>query len=450
MQAPVDNIPEHVARAIVDHLGSKGLPPDPRSATLYSVGLDDEISTLKNQFLGVNGAIGSAPVPGFSVPTTYSYLISARNGEGKTHFVYTLLAESYRLGYVGSYVELDATNAPLSDDFLLYKAVVGSVRVSDGSTVNMNKKGLDAVLQAWVEEKLSALKGQGIDAEAELEALVNDLDIETPRIDYRRGIKEYLKRLVRGDRDGAELVYGWLAGQLGPPKLVDGTAFAKLDSHAGDQYIACVSRVLRALGFTGFLLVFDEAETAVLPTREALERGGSRKKALSALFNFLKLIRQPQNLGIDHSLVIYCTTDAVDSLDLHPALRTAFLEPRSVFSSKNPSGSIVDLAGKLDGSGADSLYLQLATKLARLYVMGYESSKGVKESDLEQVCQYLATVAGHRVEATGRMRLFVRAAVSAFHTRADGEHLDEEAVRNIMDRTSQARHDDSEGGGLAL
>lgn len=443
----VEEVPQPVAEEIIRKLGGQGLPPSPNAVPYYSVGIDEELETFEQEYLGEEGAIGGPPIPGFYSARTYPFLVSARNGEGKTHFVYALLKRAYELGYVGVYVELDATNRPLDDEFLIYKAVVSNVWLPENGAVNYRKSGLDKLLQKWVEDQWEMLDDRGVDPSEELLSMIEGLEFDTPRVEFRRAVKAYLREVVNENPDRAERIYGWLAGQMDPPQW-DGASFSKLDAKSGDQYIASVTTVIRALGYQGTILVFDEAEAAVVPSEEKLERSSTRKKALAALFNFLNLIRQPQNIGIEHSLVLYCTTDAIEGITLHPALATAFLDPKSVFSAQNPTGSFIDLGAKLTGPESESMFQELGRKLASIYWTARRAPDDVDKERLDQVADLAARAIVERTDVSGNLRRFVRGVIQVFNeTRAKGT-LSKRDVEDIIQGASAAPYEDPGEGTL--
>ena len=435
------------AKAIIDQLGQKGLPPDPSSIRRYSVGIEGDMSAFDREYLGEDGGLGGPPIPGMNIPRVYSFLISARNGEGKTHYVYALLDRAYQQHYVGSYVELDASSTPLSNDFAIYQAVVDGVRAPEGGTVNMAKRGLDRVLQAWLNARRSEIDADHPSPREALLSQIDSLEFDTPVVEYKRAVREYLKRVAVGKQDEADSIYAWLAGQApAPPKLDAGPAFSKLDKTKGATYIACVTQILRGLGYQGTLLVFDEAEAAVLPTKDQLAKKGSRKKALEALFNFLKLVRQPANLGANYCMVLYCTTDAIEGMELHPALRTAFLEPKTFFSERTPSGSFIDLAGKYNGPEATKLLRDLAERIADLYQIAYGRPQALDDAEAKRIAREAADEVIARPELSGRMRVLVRTTVQLLHERGAGKDVDHAAIQQAVGSATPAPYlDPSEG-----
>jgi hypothetical protein len=446
MADPAD-LPRPIARDVIKGLGQKGLPPSPNLVPYYSVGIEEELDTLEAEYLGEEGSIGRPPDPRFHSPRTYSFLISAHNGEGKTHFVYALLDRAYQLGYVASYVELDATNRPLNEDFEIYKAIIQNVWLPDDGAVNPQAKGLDKLLKKWVDDQRELLEQRGQGGDEELLSVIESLEIDTPRVDFRRAIKAYLRELAKRNEDRAEQIYGWLKGEMDPPDW-EGHSFPKLDPKSGDLYIASVTTVIRALGYQGTLLVFDEAEAGVMPSEENLQTASTKKKALDALFNFLKLVRQPENLGIEHAAVLYCTTDAIEAVELHPALRTAFLDPKIEFGPSNPDGSFIDLSRRLSGPGAQPLFEELARKLADIYLKAYGSTKDIDQEELYSVGDWAAEAIVQRAESSGNMRRFVRSVVNSYHEASDEGGTSQEEVRELVRGTSGAAYADPAEGGL--
>lgn len=445
--AEIEDLPRPVAREIITKLGGPGLPPGPNMVPYYTVGITEELDTFEREYLGDEGSIGFPPMEGYHSARTYPFLVSAHNGEGKTHFVYALLDRAYDLGYVASYVELDATNRPLDEDFEIYKAMISNVWLPEDGRVNPRKKGLDNLLGKWVEDQRDRLDGTAEDVRERLLGMVESLELDTPRIEFKRAIKSYLRERASGNDDRAERIYGWLAGQMDPPDW-EGASFSKLDENSGDLYIASVTTVIRALGYQGTILVFDEAEAAVVPSEEDLQRKSTRKKALNALFNFLKLIRQPEQIGIEYSLVLYCTTETIEAIELHPALRTAFLEPKSVFSENNPGGSFIDLSDRLSGPEARALFEELGHKLADIYLQAHGHSRDVDQHGLHQVADWTAEAIVQRAESSGNMRRFVRSVVQGFNKSGRKQGVDRQEIREIVAGTPASAYADRDEGGL--
>ncbi|MDR1965091.1 MAG: ATP-binding protein [Synergistaceae bacterium] len=239
-------------------------------------------------------------------------IISGKYGEGKTHLLNTVSGIAASLNIVVSAITL-SKETPLSNLHLLYPKVVQGTY-------------LPGQVQPGVDHLFERFSYGGPVASALLEFCLTGL--ETNRLYYI--LKAYLgtqnddeKYALLGDMEGnfmanaaVRQIYKRIYGQA----AVFNASFVK-SKHVMD-YFAFLSRLFMALGYNGWVLLFDETEL--------IGRLG-KKARLSAYYNMSLLLRS-ERMASAYSLFAFNASygpDVIEAKHEHANLEEALLPPET-------------------------------------------------------------------------------------------------------------------------
>ena len=333
-------------------------PPDGETAARLSVGIGTTLERVVEETFPFISAGGGE-----------LKFIHAPYGRGKTHFLRALQNAARRYGFVTSYVDCKDYGSPFQSLVDTYRAISRNMRPPtddpdgrtgagpviegrfDGERVAANKllspeyrNLVRSYHQASADDECEDLRGR-------LEALLNSYP----------GI-----RATPGKLSSA---YKWLPRPLG-----------KLGSRNAGSWLRCLLSLPHALGYSGFLVLFDETETV-------LNRGASRRiqQRLAHMRTFVDYMA----IGGIRGCAVYCAAldgfvdDARSYLEAlsqrieRLRLPEAAGDGRHANGTRNPLATWVDLDELTDpGPNDEEFFFGIADRIADLGTEAGMSEEG--------------------------------------------------------------------------
>ncbi len=399
-----------IAKAIIFRLGESGTPPE-FGLDSFTVGLEPYLSVLENEYLDSILKMGMS---------TFKLVIGSYGG-GKTHFLYCVRDLAWQCRYVVSYVPLSPVECPFDRLDLVYKRIVQTLTCppsSFESLVNPADRGIEALLRVWyadISEKLG-------NREERNEYLKGLAGIESTS--FLLGIKHSFLSLDEEDEEGFGDITRWLAGE--PIKDLSRFGITEiLTQQTAFRFLRSLLQFVRLIGYSGTVLLFDEAERAI-----SIAGSKAEKRALD---NLRQLIDECGNSRFPSSMVLYAIPDVYQLLDKRGDVYEALKQRlEGIFSTINSSGVRIDLE-QLGMEPTDFLK-RVGERLGRLYRNAY--SIDINDYAIKHTAEVLADVCyRERYGDIGYRRIFVKTFIQAMHSlRSDPRKVINEKLAEALVR----------------
>jgi hypothetical protein len=265
----VDAISPQRRREIIDAL-RRGTVPQ-RGLDVFAVGLVHLEPTLDGELRAV--AEGAASFKA----------IRGEYGSGKTFFGRWLQERAKRAGFAAAEVQVSEAETPLHRLETVYRRALERL-----STADTFQGAFRSIVDGWFygleEEVLTEGRVGPSDAaaltaatEALLEKRLSAISRATPQ--FALALRGYRQARAAGDAATADGLIAWLAGQphVGAAAKRAAGIKGEVDHFAALSFLRGLLTVLRDSGYSGLVLVLDEAETL------QRVRGDVREKGLNAL-----------------------------------------------------------------------------------------------------------------------------------------------------------------------
>lgn len=231
----VGSLSQEAAEQIITSLRS-GVPPPNVDVTTYSVGCINLIQQFHDDLDKVN--TGSSLVR----------FMNADWGSGKTHSLYLLRENAFRLGFVVSIVQLSQTICPLHDFMSVYDSILWNLRTNE----QREKPALENVLDRWLHEVSVIGKDR---VKRIIEFLPHHLVL---------ALQAYYESVgpIRRDEEKRMLVLNYLSGKTVPVKDLRrlGIQNRVVRENALDM-LTNMCRLFKNLKYSGICILFDETES---------------------------------------------------------------------------------------------------------------------------------------------------------------------------------------------
>ena len=397
------------ARRVIQTVGSAGQPPI-WGAGLFTDGFESTLKLLDDEFFKDYLSHGGSVFK----------LVVGHYGGGKTHFLYLLRELAWRQDYVVAYVSLTPEETPFHRLDLVYRAIAGSVAYPPADRIP--NPGLMALLKTVV----ARWRKQTPDMTPEvMESMARDAVSELDSLNYQRAMSKALVALAAGDDETAMNLVQWLAAEGYERSVHRGHGILSgIDRSTALTAIRCLARFVRQAGFTGLVVLFDEAER--LPSLS-----GRQKEFM--LSNLRELIDESARGTVPGMFMAYAIPD-FRFFDGKTGVYEAVKQRTStMFGFYNPSGVSI----KLEDLVTDLLphLRSIGTKLWRIYEIAYDCELP-EVAALEAVDVISRAVESQRFGDVSYRRLFVQSAVRAFEElrRKSDVVVDREWADNIVDQ----------------
>jgi hypothetical protein len=380
-----------LARAIVNKLGSTGTPPE-FGIEHFTVGLEPYLRVIEDEYL--NGIL--------KYNLSSFKLITGNYGGGKTHFLYAVRDLAFRHNYCVAYVSLNPTECPFDKLELVYKGIAANLiapRPADAPAA-VGDKGIESVVRKWHDDQRK-LHDRSDSLRKYLETLPT-----TESTSFSNAVRGAFASLLAEDGEGFNDVVQWLKGEdVSKDVRVQHRISERIDKATAFRVLRSLIQWVHAIGYTGLILLFDEAE-------RGMSISSSRDKR-RALDNLRQLVDECGNSRLPGAMVFYAVPDENLLLEgsggVYEALKQRL---RTAFNEVNPVGVRINLE-ELGIEPAEFLK-RLGARLADLFEAAYEMK--LAEARRDAIVRVLADLAVSAFAFdVGYRRLFVVSVLDAFH-----------------------------------
>jgi hypothetical protein len=380
-----------LARAIVNKLGSTGTPPE-FGIEHFTVGLEPYLKVIEDEYL--NGIL--------KYNLSSFKLVTGNYGGGKTHFLYTVRDLAFRHNYCVAYVGLNPTECPFDKLELVYKGIAANLiapRPAD-SPAAVWDKGIESVVRKWHDDQR-----QRHDRTDSLRKYLETLP-STESTSFSNAVRGAFASLLAEDGEGFNDVVQWLKGEdVSKEVRVQHRISERIDKATAFRVLRSLIQWVHAIGYTGLILLFDEAE-------RGMSISSSRDKR-RALDNLRQLVDECGNSRLPGAMVFYAVPDENLLLEgtggVYEALKQRL---RTALNATNPVGVRIDLE-QLGIEPAEFLK-RLGARLSDLFEAAYELK--LPEAKRDTIVLTLAELAVSAFAFdVGYRRLFVVSVLDALH-----------------------------------
>lgn len=343
-----------IARRIVETLGSNGTAPEV-GVEYFTVGYDRLLRAIEEEYMA-----DYIPNGGSSFK-----MVVGNYGNGKTHLMYCLRDLAWKHNFVVSYISLNQHESPFHDFSKVYAKIAQNINrpLSEEELLSGYERGIESFLRGTY----MALLSQKIQSEPdELRAkneLMHDLKMQlrADSTSYSNAILEAFDALRQEKDDKFNLVCQWLKGEghtLDHRRL---GILEKIDKSTGFKMIRSLSQIVRTLGYSGLIVLFDEGEqVASLATKQ--------REAL--LSNLREVIDACAQTGFQHIMMFYAVPN-LNFMDRGGGVYEALKQRVATIYEDyaNPSGVKIEL-DKIVGQDED-LLPKLGQKLTEVFQVAY-------------------------------------------------------------------------------
>ena len=386
-----------IANYIVESIGGAGQPPE-TGFEFFSAGLDEYLSTLDEEYLGSYLQQGGS---------SFKMVVGVYGG-GKTHFLYSVRDIAWRKNFIASYVALSGQESPFHKLELVYKAITrGLVPPLDPEELLSGyERGLPALIRRWVARDLNDLSFDAQTEDSHKAELLSQVEMikGIESLSFEKAIKAAYKSVLLGEDEDFNNLCQWLTGE-GYDRRVHAPfgIMQKLDRTTVSTMFRSLAQWLRQIGFSGLVVLFDEAERMTSMT------GKQRETHLS---NLRELIDDCTRKSLQGVFLLYAVPDQhflEGGAAVYEALRQRV---STVFEEFNPTGVRIELEPLI--SEPISFLQEVGEKVVRVY----EVAKG-EELDPTLATELVSMVAeaayGLRFGDIGYKRLFVQGMIKALN-----------------------------------
>lgn len=394
-------LPEpRLARQIIEVLGQSGTPLS-KGVSYYNVGNETLLNTIDAHYLGSYLADGGAVFK----------LVVGDYGSGKSHFLYCVRDRAWQRNFAVSKVDLSPKESPYDDQRRVYAAVASSTIWHELGDLGEDERGLSRFLEGTLRRIVG---GHGLDLHdpgaAELpdvRALMQTL-ATTPidSLSFHKAVQGYLTALLRDQELRLEALGRWLHGEeVSPEDMRDLRSIGvteKINKNNAFKMLRSLCQVVRALGYSGLVLLFDEGD------RMLSVGGRSEKVATDNLREVIDRCREE----LPGAMFLYAVPPAFiyDIVPKYPALQQRIQAP-NYFSRANPFSPQINL-DQLDVPD-DELLTAIGSRLLAIFEIAY----GIRLDPALQAdnISAFAQAALDSYLAISHRRLFIKALVTEWY-----------------------------------
>ncbi|MDQ4074698.1 MAG: ATP-binding protein [Chloroflexota bacterium] len=381
-----------LARHVIEVLGSSGTPPS-KGVQYFNVGNQSLLHALDEYYFSSYLQDGGGAYK----------MVVGDYGSGKSHFLYCLRDVAWTRGFAVVKVDLSPVETPYNDQRLVYAAVAQNIIWHEPAEEVSDERGLPRFLEGTLERIVGEVSLDTL-THPYYRGLVDTIEasfIDSPA--YKAAILGYFEALIRDQEERLESLTRWLMGEPTTPDdtkiLREVGVVGKITRPNAFRMLRSLAQTVRALSYTGLLLLFDEVD------RMASIGGRAEKLATDNLREVIDRCRDE----LPGAMFVYAVPPQFinDVVPRYPALQQRIRTPGR-FSHANHFSPQISL-DQLD-LNEDDLMLAIGEKLIPIYEMAFDTQ-------LDQSIQYanaaiLANVARDVFLDVSHRRLFVKAFVT--------------------------------------
>lgn len=403
-------LPEpHLARRIIETLGQSGTPVS-RGVSYYNAGNESLLNAIDTHYLGSYLADGGAAFK----------LVVGDYGSGKSHFLYCVRDRAWQRDFAVSKVDLSPKESPYDDQRRVYAAVASSLVWHELGSLSEDEYGLTRFLEGTFRRLIGSrgldVQDEGVAELPEVRAFLQTLE-NTPvdSLSFHKAVQGYFAAMLRGQERRLETLERWLHGEEVTPedmrdlRMIGVTE--KINKNNAFKMLRSLCQMVRALGYTGLALLFDEGD-------RMLSIGGKAEK--TATDNLREVIDRCRE-DLPGALFMYAVPpDFLNTVvPKYPALQQR-VQSADYFSRVNPFSPQINLE-HLDVPD-DQLLLQIGYRLLPIFEVAYGLQMN-HDMQAENV-RILAEAAANSYLAISHRRLFVKALVTEWYRQKEsGEQV---------------------------
>jgi hypothetical protein len=403
-------LPEpRLARQIIDVLGQSGTPLS-KGVSYYNVGNESLLNAIDRHYLASYLADGGAVFK----------LVVGDYGSGKSHFLYCVRDRAWERDFAVSKVDLSPKESPYDDQRRVYAAVASSIIWHELGDMGEDERGLMRFLEGTL-RRMVAPHGLELDepnaAELpEVRALLQSLATTTvDSLSFHKAIQGFFMALLRGQERRQEGLGRWLQGEeVSPEDMRDLRSIGvteKVNKNNAFKMLRSLCQVVRALGYSGLVLLFDEGD------RMLSVGGRSEKVATDNLREVIDRCRE----DLPGAMFIYAVPPAFmnDIVPKYPALQQRIQAP-NYFSRSNPFSPQINL-DRLDLPD-EELLTQIGFRLLPIFETAY-NTKLDADAQAANIAIF-SEAARNSYLAISHRRLFIKALVTEWYRqKEDGQQV---------------------------
>lgn len=359
------SLSRNLARRIIEQVGSSGQPSE-EGLQYFSVGLEPFLNAINNEYLDDYIKNGGA---------AFKMVVGAY-GSGKTHFLYSVRYQAWKRGYTVAYISLKSSGeSPFYALDLVYKAIARAIDPppAEGEREQRYHHGIGALLRSWYDQRYNAYLREGMSAGKARENLRKDIEsLEIgPSISFGNAVRAALMALHRRDsssddtnddsNEAFNVICQWLLGEGFDSRIHKQYGIQqKIDRKTALEMIRSLGQTTRALGYTGLVLLLDEAER--IPSLSSR----NREQHLSNLRELIDECSQSTFAGI---MIFYAVPDETFLTGRTHVYEALVQRLSTVFNALNPTGVKILLEGLIDDPV--KFLCQVGQRLAWIYETAY-------------------------------------------------------------------------------
>lgn len=396
-----------LARRIIEVLGSAGTPPA-RGVQHFNVGNHSLLNALDEYYLSSYLQDGGAAFK----------MVVGDYGSGKTHFLYCLRDIAWARGFAVAKVDLSPVETPYNNQQLVYGAVARNLIWHEPDEAVSDESGLPRFLEGTLER----IMGQSVNLDTlthpNYRGLVDTLEAAVVDVRaYQSAVLAFFDAVIGRQEDRLAALSRWLLSEPTTPDdtkiLRDLGVTGKIGRANAFAMLRSLAQVIRALSFSGLVLLFDEVDRMA-------SIGGKAERAAT---DTLREVIDRCSDELPGAMFVYAVPPQFinDIVPRYPALQQRIRSPGS-FSRANHFSPQISLE-HLDLDEND-LMLAIGEKLIPIYELAFDATLDHKVQRANAAI--LANVARDIFLDVSHRRLFVKAFVTELARQqadGDGEHM---------------------------
>jgi P-loop Domain of unknown function (DUF2791) len=418
----MQEITQKEARKIINSIGASGIPPD-KGVSHYNVGNESLLDTFRDEYFDAFLNDGGAAFK----------LVVGDYGAGKSHFLYCLRDLAWSREFVVSRTELSAKQCPYDDQLKVYQEIARNIIWHMDDPDVQDDRGLDLFLENHFHKTCATLGVEsafdGLKMDPKLSGWLQRMkrmDVEFPSFKY--AVQGFFEAVARKDEHRQMMLGAYLRGEPVKPKdtQTDGVT-EKMDKSNAFRALRSLCQTIRALGYAGTVLLFDEGDRMV-------SIGSSRQEKI-ACDNLREVIDSCAGEKLPGALFVYAVPPrfVTDTAQKYPALAQR-VGGAHTFSRVNHLSTIINLE-KLDLPG-EELLRQIGLRLLTVYEAAYqhEFDRKRQQRNIDLIAKEMSSLLSdsHRRQFVKVLVNFLNEQRVAGERDYDQQRVDEE-IRRVDD-----------------